>query len=132
VSSSISSSLDFPPPLAVFAALREPIDEQLEDLADVGNLGQRRKHRAHDRGALVQKRARGHAKARRHRPQELTLVASNATDADAYCTAVSVMEPAQGLAFVESHPELEAVIIGPDDALYVSKGLRDRFVDERD
>ncbi|PRP94910.1 FAD:protein FMN transferase [Enhygromyxa salina] len=65
-------------------------------------------------------------------PKSVTLVASNATDADAYCTAVSVMEPAQGLAFVEAHAGLEAVIIGPDDALYVSAGLKDRFVDERE
>jgi thiamine biosynthesis lipoprotein len=65
-------------------------------------------------------------------PKSVTLVAKNATDADAYCTAVSVMEPAQGLAFVEARPQLEAVIIGPDDALYVSSGLRDRFVDERE
>ncbi|KIG11824.1 Thiamin biosynthesis lipoprotein ApbE [Enhygromyxa salina] len=65
-------------------------------------------------------------------PKSVTLVASNATNADAYCTAVSVMEPAQGLAFVDAHPELEAVIIGPDDVLYVSAGLKDRFVDERE
>jgi thiamine biosynthesis lipoprotein len=65
-------------------------------------------------------------------PKSVTLVAKNATDADAYCTAVSVMEPAEGLAFVESHAQLEAVIIGPDDTLYVSNGLRDRFVDERE
>jgi thiamine biosynthesis lipoprotein len=64
-------------------------------------------------------------------PKSVTLVASNATDADAYCTAVSVMEPDAGLAFVESRPGLEAVIIGPDDRLLVSSGLRERFVDER-
>lgn len=64
-------------------------------------------------------------------PKSVTLVAANATDADAYCTAVSVMEPEAGLAFVEAHPGLEAVIITPDDRLLVSSGLRERFVDER-
>lgn len=65
-------------------------------------------------------------------PKSVTVVASNATDADAYCTAVSVMEPTAGLAFVEAHPGLEAVIIGPDDRVYVSSGLGERFVDERE
>jgi FAD:protein FMN transferase len=61
-------------------------------------------------------------------PKSVTLVAKNATDADAYCTAVSVMDPERGLAFVEARPQLEAIIIGPDDRLYVSSGLQDRFV----
>jgi thiamine biosynthesis lipoprotein len=65
-------------------------------------------------------------------PKSVTVVASNATDADAYCTALTVMEPAVGLAFVEAHPGLEAVIIGPDDIVHVSSGLRERFVDERE
>jgi thiamine biosynthesis lipoprotein len=65
-------------------------------------------------------------------PKSVTMIASNATDADAYCTAVTVMEPAVGLAFVEAHPDLEAVIIGPDDIVHISSGLRERFVDERE
>lgn len=63
-------------------------------------------------------------------PKSVTLVAANATDADAYCTAVSIMDPERGLAFVEARPELEAIIIGPDDRVHVSSGLRDRFVVE--
>jgi thiamine biosynthesis lipoprotein len=62
-------------------------------------------------------------------PKSVTLVAKNATDADAYCTAVTVMEPERGLAFVEARPDLEAIIIGPDDRVYVSSGLKDRFVE---
>jgi thiamine biosynthesis lipoprotein len=62
-------------------------------------------------------------------PKSVTLVAANATDADAYCTAVTVMEPQRGLEFVESRPGLEAIIIGPDDKLYVSSGLQGRFVE---
>lgn len=61
-------------------------------------------------------------------PKSVTLVADNATDGDAYCTAVSVMDPERGLAFVESRPGLEAIIIGPDDRLHVSSGLQERFV----
>ncbi len=64
-------------------------------------------------------------------PKSVTLVARDATTADAYCTAVSVMEPAAGLAFVESRPELEAIIIAPNDELLISSGLRETFVDER-
>ena len=41
------------------------------------------------------------------------------------------MRPEQGLEFVESKPEIDAIIIGPDDQLLVSSGLKDRFVDER-
>ena len=62
-------------------------------------------------------------------PKSVTLVASNATDADAYCTAVSVMDPERGLAFVEARPGLEAIIIGPDDVVHVSSGLGERFVE---
>jgi FAD:protein FMN transferase len=61
-------------------------------------------------------------------PKSVTLVAPNTTDADAYCTAVSVMDPERGLAFVEARPQLEVIIIGPDDVVHVSSGLTDRFV----
>ncbi|WP_181198431.1 FAD:protein FMN transferase [Enhygromyxa salina] len=63
-------------------------------------------------------------------PKSVTLIAQTATDADAYCTAVSVMTPEQGLAFVEARAQLEAVIIGPDGQLHVSSGLGERFVRE--
>lgn len=64
-------------------------------------------------------------------PKSVTLLAKDATTADAYCTAVSVMTPEEGLAFVEARPELDVVIIGPNDELLVSSRLRERFVDER-
>lgn len=64
-------------------------------------------------------------------PKSVTLVAANATDADAYCTAVSVMPPAEGLKFVDGREDLEAVIIAPDGSLLVSAGLEGRFVSER-
>jgi thiamine biosynthesis lipoprotein len=56
-------------------------------------------------------------------PKSVTLVAGNATDADGYCTAVTVMGPKKGMAFVESRKDLEAVIIDRDGNVMVSKGL---------
>ena len=61
-------------------------------------------------------------------PKSVTLLARDATDADAYCTAVTVMGAEAGLAFVESHPELDAVIIERDDTVRVSSGLADVYV----
>lgn len=61
-------------------------------------------------------------------PKSVTLVASNATDADAYCTAVAVMGVDAGLAFVEAREDLEVVIVTQDDELKVSSGLRDLMV----
>lgn len=60
--------------------------------------------------------------------KSVTLVAPNATDADAYCTAVTVMGPDDGMAFVEKHDELEAVIITRDGEVRVSSGLADDFI----
>jgi thiamine biosynthesis lipoprotein len=64
-------------------------------------------------------------------PKSVTLVAKDATTADAYCTAVSVMAPKDGLAFVEARPELGAIIIGPNDEVLISSSVREQFVDER-
>ena len=61
-------------------------------------------------------------------PKSVTLVASNATDADAFCTAVAVMGVDEGMAFVEASDGLEAVIITQDDELRISSGLRDKLV----
>lgn len=60
-------------------------------------------------------------------PKSVTLLAANATEADAYCTAVTVMGPARGLAFVESRPDLDAVIIERDGTVRVSTGLKDVY-----
>jgi thiamine biosynthesis lipoprotein len=48
----------------------------------------------------------------------------HATDADAYATAVAVMGPEKGMAFVEAHPELEAVIVTRSGEILVSQDLR--------
>jgi thiamine biosynthesis lipoprotein len=61
-------------------------------------------------------------------PQSVTLVAANATDADAYCTAVAVMGPDTGMAFVESRPELGAIIIDHAGKVTISSNLVHEFV----
>jgi thiamine biosynthesis lipoprotein len=61
-------------------------------------------------------------------PKSVTLVAPNTTDADAFATAVSVMGAAKGMALVESHKEIEAVIITRDGEIRISSGLAGRLV----
>jgi thiamine biosynthesis lipoprotein len=58
----------------------------------------------------------------------VSVLAPDATDADAYCTAVAVMGPARGMEFIESRPELDAVIITHDRQLLISSGLTERFI----
>ena len=59
-----------------------------------------------------------------------TIIAPNATLADGYSTAVFVMGVAAGQQFIESHPELEGLMIyqeGDSLATYLSPGLRGVF-----
>ena len=60
--------------------------------------------------------------------RSVTVVADDATNADAYCTAVMVMGPAEGLRFIEGMSALEAVIIPRDGPIMVSSGLRASYV----
>lgn len=60
-------------------------------------------------------------------PKSTSCISPNATDADGYCTAVSVMGPEAGLKFAEQQDDLEVVIIKRDGEVLVSSGLRDRF-----
>jgi len=55
--------------------------------------------------------------------QSITVLADDATDADAYATAVAVMGPEKGLAFVEAHPPLAAVIVTRSGEVLVSRDL---------
>jgi thiamine biosynthesis lipoprotein len=56
--------------------------------------------------------------------QSVTVLAPDATDADAYATAISVMGPTRGLAYVEAHPALEAVLVTRTGEMLVSKDLQ--------
>lgn len=61
----------------------------------------------------------------------VTAIASTAMDADALATAIFVLGPTRGMAFVEGVDGAEAVIITGDvevDDVLVSSGLRDRFI----
>lgn len=60
--------------------------------------------------------------------KSVTVVAPNATDADAFATAIAVMGPERGMAFVEAQPDLEAVLITHDDRILVSSGLTSSIV----
>jgi thiamine biosynthesis lipoprotein len=60
--------------------------------------------------------------------QSVTVLAKDATDADAYATAIAVMGPEKGMAFVEAHPDLEAVIITRTGEMLVSKDLKPTLV----
>ncbi len=55
--------------------------------------------------------------------QSITVLAADATDADAYATAVAVMGPIKGLEFVEAHPQLEAVLLTRSGEVLVSRDL---------
>jgi len=58
-------------------------------------------------------------------PKSVTVLAANATDADAFATAVAVLGATAGMAFVESHADLEAVVIDASDKVYISSGLEE-------
>ena len=60
-------------------------------------------------------------------PKSVTLLADDATQADAYCTAVTVMGGDAGMAFVESRKDLDAVIIERDGTVRVSSGLSEVY-----
>lgn len=60
--------------------------------------------------------------------QSVTVTARDATDADAYATAIAVMGPEKGMAFVEAHPDLEAVIVTRTGEMRVSRDLEASLV----
>ncbi len=60
--------------------------------------------------------------------RSVTVVAADATDADAYCTAVMVMGSEEGMRFVEGMDSLEAVIIPRAGSIMISSGLRSTYV----
>lgn len=60
---------------------------------------------------------------RERSPRSVTVVARNATDADAYCTALAVMGTSKALAFVKRRPDLEAIIVDAKGNTHLSSGL---------
>jgi len=51
----------------------------------------------------------------------VTIIAQNATDADALATAVTVMGPQKGLALIEKTPDTEAILISPHPTYKITK-----------
>lgn len=60
-------------------------------------------------------------------PRSVTVVAKDATDADAYCTALAVMGTKRALDFVKQRSDLETIIVDAKGTLHVSAGLRASF-----
>lgn len=60
-------------------------------------------------------------------PKSVTCVADNATDADAYCTALTIMGRSAALDFVAERPGLDVIVIDFDDSIHVSAGLSDHW-----
>jgi thiamine biosynthesis lipoprotein len=59
------------------------------------------------------------------RSRAVTVLAPTAARADAASTAVFVMGPEAGLRFIEAEPDLEAIIVGADNRVYLSSGVPD-------
>jgi thiamine biosynthesis lipoprotein len=60
--------------------------------------------------------------------RSVTIVAGNATIADALSTGVFVLGPAKGMALIERLPDVEGVIVDEDNRVRISSGLKDRLV----
>ena len=60
-----------------------------------------------------------------------TVVAPDAAFADALATAMCVLGPKEGLAIVESLPRVEAILVGLDGTVHLSKGLPRRSIRPR-
>ena len=54
-----------------------------------------------------------------------TIVSDLSLDGDGYSTTLFALGVEGALAFVEAHPNLEAIVIDQDDKVHVTSGLRD-------
>jgi thiamine biosynthesis lipoprotein len=59
--------------------------------------------------------------------RSVTLVTDRAVIADALAKGVFVLSPADGMALIERLPGVDGVIVGSDNKVLVSSGLKDRF-----
>lgn len=60
--------------------------------------------------------------------RSVTIVARKAVDADALSTAVFVLGPDAGMRLIEDLPDVEGVIVGADNQVRISSGLKNRVV----
>lgn len=61
------------------------------------------------------------------RSRSATVLAKEATTSDALSTALFVLGPKRAMPLVEKMPGVEAVLVGADNELHVSSGLKDRL-----
>ncbi len=59
--------------------------------------------------------------------RSVTIVAKNATLADGLSTGIFILGPERGMAVIEQLPGVEAVIVGSNNKVVVSSGLKDRL-----
>ena len=55
-----------------------------------------------------------------------TIVSKKSLDGDGFSTTLFALGVEGALAFVEEHPQLEAIVIGTDDAVHLTSGLEGR------
>ena len=60
--------------------------------------------------------------------RSVTMVTDRAVLADAIAKGVFILGPQKGMALVEKLPGVEAVIVGADNSVHVSSGLKERLV----
>ncbi|MFB3115713.1 MAG: FAD:protein FMN transferase, partial [Nitrospirales bacterium] len=60
--------------------------------------------------------------------QSVTVVAKEGVLADGLDTGIFVMGPEKGMALIESLDGVEGVIVGEDGEVYISSGLKERFL----
>ena len=60
--------------------------------------------------------------------QSVTVIAKDGVMADGLDTGIFVLGPDKGMALIESLPDVEGVIVGADNQVLVSSGLRNRLV----
>ncbi len=59
--------------------------------------------------------------------RSVTIVTSSATMADGLSTGVFILGPEAGMALIERLPDVEGVIVGSDNRVLVSSGLKGRI-----
>jgi FAD:protein FMN transferase len=67
-----------------------------------------------------------------HAARAVTLLADTAFEADAFDTAIFILGPEAGMKLVNETAGLQAVIVGPDNQVHISDGLKDRLVKRGD
>lgn len=61
-----------------------------------------------------------------------TVIAPDATTADAVATILSVLAPADGVAFVDARPGIECLVVAPDGKTFASRGWAERVLPDED